>query len=63
MRNIFNMLCLEQVCVSVPRLFIKGKHRIIDIPLTSSKVSRESVSNNLHRQMSLTPLESSVIQN
>lgn len=33
--------CLEQVCVLVPRLFIKGKPRIIDVPLTSSKVSRE----------------------
>lgn len=61
MRNIVNMLCLEQVCVSVPRLFIKGKHRIIDVPLTSSKVSRESVLNNLHTQISMTPLESSVL--
>lgn len=33
--------CLEQVCVLVPRLFIKGKPRIIDVSLTSSKVSRE----------------------
>lgn len=53
--------CLEQVCVLVPRLFIKGKPRIIDVPLTSSKVSRELKKCVKNTQISMTALESSVL--
>lgn len=53
--------CLEQVCVLVPRLFIKGKPRIIDVPLTSSKVSRELKKVCQNTQISMTALESSVL--